>query len=386
MDYNFDKITNRYGTNSFKYDTARQKGKPDGLLPMWVADMDFPVPPEVLEDIQKAVEHGIFGYTEPNDDYYNAVAGWFGSRFGYHITRREIVKNPGIVFALAHIVRAFTKPGEAVIIQTPVYYPFYDVILDNGRELVKNPLIYNENKRYEIDFRDFEEKITRHNVKLFILCSPHNPVGRVWTRDELVQLNNICVKHGVMVVSDEIHCDFIWQGHTHTCFGLINEDAITATAPSKTFNLAGLQASNVFVKNPELRRKLIDEIDRSGYGHLNTLGLAACQSAYAKGGKWLDELKAYLEGSIRLVRDFLAEQLPNVSLTETESTYLLWLDFSGYSLSQEELDRRITYGAGLWLSSGTSFGEEGKGFQRMNIACPKSVLLEALSKLSTEFA
>ena len=386
MGLSFDTIINRYGTNSYKYDFSHQKGKPDGVLPMWVADMDFPAPAEVLEDIQKAVAHGIFGYTEPNDGYYSAVTDWFGSRFGYHATKREIVKTPGVVFALAQIIRAFTKPGEAVIIQTPVYYPFFDIIRDNGRMLVTNPLENSVQQGYSVNFQDFETKITENNVKLFILCNPHNPVGRAWTRAELEQLSGICAKHGVMVASDEIHCDFIWQGHAHTCFGLIDDNSIITTAPSKTFNLAGLQASNVFVKNPELRRKLKDEIDRSGYSQLNTLGLAACQSAYTKGAKWLDELKAYLEGNIRLIDSYLTMRLPKIKLTKPESTYLLWLDFSEYGLTHEELDRRITHGAKLWLSSGTIFGEDGKGFQRMNIACPRSVLTDALKRLEAEFA
>ncbi|MCL2003982.1 MAG: pyridoxal phosphate-dependent aminotransferase [Oscillospiraceae bacterium] len=384
MKYNFDNDINRHGTNSLKFDFAAERGKPNDVLPMWVADMDFPAPPEVLADIQKAVAHGIFGYTEPKDDYYSAVSDWFGSRFGYQATRREIVKAPGVVFALAQTVRAFTAPGEPVMIQTPVYYPLYHVIQDNGRTLVTNPLRYSEGK-YSIDFEDFERKIIVCGVKLFILCSPHNPVGRVWTRDELDELNRVCVKHGVTVVSDEIHCDFVWDGHTHTCFGLLNENAVVATAPSKTFNLAGLQASNIFIKNAELRGKLKAEIKRSGYDGLNTLGLAACQSAYSKGRPWLNELKAYLTANIRLVREFLAERLPKVRLVEPEGTYLLWLDFSEYGFTQDELDRRVTEGAKLWLNSGTIFGAEGEGFQRINIACPRAVLADALDRLEKAF-
>ena len=384
MNYDFDTIIDRYGTNSLKYDFALERGKPDGLLPMWVADMDFPAPPEILADIQKAVAHGIFGYSEPKDDYYNAVTEWFGSRFGFHANRREIVKSPGVVFALAQTVRTFTEPNEAVIIQTPVYHPFYEVVRDNGRTLVTNPLVYN-GKKYSIDFEDFERKIVGYSVKLFILCSPHNPVGRVWTRNELEQMNTICEKHGVIIISDEIHSDFILNGYTHTCFGLLNENAVIATAPSKTFNLAGLQISNIFVKNDDLRNKLQTEIDRSGYSQLNTLGLAACQSAYTKGAAWLDELKTYLQENIRLLREFIAERLPKIKLVEPESTYLLWLDFSEYGLTQAELDRRITDGARLWLNSGTIFGSDGTGFQRINIACRRATLIEALERLEKEF-
>lgn len=270
------------------------------------------------------------------------------------------------------------------MIQTPVYYPFYDIVRDNGRTLVSNPLVYNKGK-YNIDFEDFEQKITSYGVKLFLLCNPHNPVGRVWTREELERMNRICIKHGVTVISDEIHCDFIWGEHRHTCFGLLNENAVIATAPSKTFNLAGLQVSNIFVKNEVLRNKLKAEISRSGYSQLNTLGIVACQSAYEKGSEWLEALKAYLAENIRLVQEFLSMRLPKVKLIEPQAMYLLWMDFSEYGHTQTELDRRITEGTKLWLNSGTMFGEEGKGFQRINIACPKSIVIDALERLEKEF-
>lgn len=384
MKYNFDTIIDRYGTNSIKYDFAREKGKPQDLLPMWVADMDFTAPPEVLADIQQTVAHGIFGYSAPKSDYYNTVIEWFNNHFGYRVQRNEIVTLPGVVYGLAQAVRAFTLTGEAVMIQTPVYYPFYDVIRDNGRILVHNSLIYH-NGEYSIDFEDFEQKIKDYGVKLFILCSPHNPVGRVWTREELERVNDICVKYDIIIVSDEIHCDFTWNGYSHTCFGLLNENAIIATAPSKTFNLAGLQVSNLIIKNEEFRKKMKAEISRSGYSQLNTIGIVACQSAYAKGDVWLKELKAYLEANIKTVREFLATRLPKIKLVEPQAMYLLWLDFSQYELPQAELDRRVE-NAKLWLNSGTMFGAEGKGFQRINIACPKSVLIDALEKLEKEFA
>jgi cysteine-S-conjugate beta-lyase len=384
MKYNFDTIIDRYGTNSIKYDFAREKGKPQGLLPMWVADMDFTAPPEVLADIQQTVAHGIFGYSAPKSDYYNTVIKWFNNHFGYRVQRHEIVTLPGVVYGLAQAVRAYTLPGEAVMIQTPVYYPFYDVIRDNDRILVSNSLIYHDGE-YGIDFEDFEQKIKDYGVKLFILCSPHNPVGRVWTREELGQMNDICVKYDITIVSDEIHCDFTWNGYSHTCFGLLNENAIIATAPSKTFNLAGLQVSNLIIKNEEFRKKMKAEIIRSGYSQLNTIGIVACQSAYAKGDMWLKELKVYLEDNIKTVREFLAIRLPKIKLVEPQAMYLLWLDFSQYELPQAELDRRVE-NAKLWLNSGTMFGAEGKGFQRINIACPKSVLIDALEKLEKEFA
>ena len=384
MKYDFDTVIDRKNTDSLKYDFARERGLPEGLIPMWVADMDFSAPPEVLADIQKTAAHGIFGYTEPKDDYFDTVAGWFSSRYGYTALKKEIVPTPGVVFALAQMVRAFTEPGETVLIQTPVYYPFYSIVRGNGRALAVNPLKYEDGK-YTIDFEDFEYKLTKENVKLFILCSPHNPVGRVWSKWELERMNAICRERGTIFVSDEIHCDFVWQGNTHTCLGVINEDAIIATAPSKTFNLAGLQASNIFIKNAALRNKFIKTMRGSGYGQLNTIGLAACKSAYLRGGEWLLQLKAYLAENIRLTREFLGERLPKIKLAEPEGTYLLWLDFSAYRLPQAELDRRVIETAGLWLDSGTMFGPEGEGFQRINIACPRATLTQALSKLEKAF-
>ncbi len=385
MKIDFDAIIDRRGTNSVKYDFARERGKPQGVLPMWVADMDFPAPAEVLADIQKAVAHGIFGYSEPKGAYYRAVSEWFADRFDYRVVPHEIVKSPGLVYGLAQAIRALTAPGEAVMIQTPVYYPFYDIIRDNDRTLVTNELVYRDGQ-YVIDFEDFEQKTAARGVKLFLLCSPHNPVGRVWTRAELERISRICAEHGVTVVSDEIHCDFVWSGHTHTCFGQIDPDAVIATAPSKTFNLAGLQVSNIFVRNEKLRDRLKAEFYRSGYSQLNTLGIVACQSAYTRGGPWLEELKMYLEGNIALVREFLAARLPKVRLVDPQAMYLLWLDFSAYGLPQAELDRRVTEGAKLWLNGGTMFGAGGEGFQRINIACPRAMLREALERLEKAFA
>jgi cystathionine beta-lyase len=271
------------------------------------------------------------------------------------------------------------------MVQTPVYYPFYDVIRSNGRKIVANPLIYDDGE-YRMDFSDFERKIDLNGVKLFLLCSPHNPVSRVWSKDELIRVRDICRERGVVVVSDEVHCDFVWEGSVHTCFGTLSDHAVVATAPSKTFNLAGLQASNIIVKDPDLRRRLKAECGRSGYSQLNTIGLIACRSAYAHGAGWLAELKRYLEGNIDFVRGFLGEKLPMVKLVQPQGTYLLWFDFSEYGLSQEALDGRITGGAGLWLDSGTMFGAEGEGFQRMNIACARTVLADAMERLEHEFS
>jgi cystathionine beta-lyase len=382
--YDFDTVIDRKNTNSLKYDFAKERGKPDGLLPMWVADMDFPAPPEVLADLHKVVEHGIFGYTEVKEDYYDALTAWFSSRFGFSFERRDVVKTPGVVFALALAVRAFTEPGGSVLIQTPVYYPFYEVIRDNGRKIIENPLVLRDG-RYEMDFEDFEQKISENAVKLFILCSPHNPVGRVWTASELTRIRDICDKHGVMVVSDEIHCDFVWDGFTHTCFGTLSENCVVATAPSKTFNLAGLHAANIIIKNPGLRAKLKAEMSNVGLSQLNVMGLTACQSAYTHGGEWLTELKVYIQENIKIVDSYLKENIPKIKLIAPEGTYLLWLDFREYELSQEDLQHKIEDSANLWLDSGTMFGEGGTGFWRMNVACPKVTLLEALKRLESAF-
>jgi cystathionine beta-lyase len=384
MIYNFDKITDRRGTWSLKYDFAKERGMPEDLLPLWVADMDFPAPPEVLADIQNAVSHGVFGYTEPKGEYADILSAWFDGRFGYSVSPEEIVKTPGVVYSLAHAVKAFTSEGDSVIIQTPVYYPFYSVIADNNRKVIKNPLTYSGGK-YGIDLEDFESKVKSNEVKLFLLCSPHNPVGRVWTSDELARLSGICKKYGVLVVSDEIHCDFIYPGHKHTCFGLLDENSVIATAPSKSFNLAGLQVSNIIIKNKRLRSAFKTEISKSGYSQLNTLGLVACRSAYEKGGAWLEQLNKYLTENLSLVREFLSAKLPKIKLIEPEGTYLLWLDFSAYGLTPKANDQRIISGARLWLDGGTIFGAEGAGFQRVNIACPRAALAEALDRLYQEF-
>jgi cystathionine beta-lyase len=384
MEINFDEIINRTGTNSIKYDFAALRGKPEGILPLWVADMDFRTPPAVTEALLKAVTHGIYGYSEIKTEYFDALYHWFHDRFGFNVKQEWLVKTPGVVYAIATAIRALTKEGDGVLIQQPVYYPFSEAIRSNHRRLINNPLVY-KNGSYQIDFEDFESKITQNEVKLFILCSPHNPVGRVWTKEELTRLGTICMKHRVIVISDEIHADFTYTGHTHTVFAGISKEflaqSIVCTAPSKTFNLAGLQVSNIFIANKEIRRKFKEEINRSGYSQLNTMGLIACQAAYEFGAKWLEELKTYLEGNLDFIRSFLAEHIPTVKLVEPQGTYLVWLDFQALNLSEEELEKLITHRAGLWLDHGTMFGSEGFGFQRVNIACPRSVLKQAFLQL-----
>ena len=382
--YDFDTIHNRKNTNSLKHDCHRQFGKPENLIPLWVADMDFAVPLEVKEALVKCAEHGIFGYSEAGESYWEALSGWFAEGFDYHPGHEWLVKAPGVVFAAALAIRALTNEGESVMIQRPVYHPFTQIINDNNRKLVNNPLIY-ENGTYRIDFIDFERKIRENNVKLFILCSPHNPVGRVWTRSELEVMGDICLKYQCLILSDEIHCDFVFAPHKHTVFSLIKPEladiSVIATAPSKTFNLPGLQISNIFISNSDLRRRFIKEYDKTGYGHhLNTMGLAACECAYRCGREWLNQLLVYLSENMKLIYDFCGRT--GIKTVPLEGTYLAWLDFSPLRLSHKELDELIISKAGLWLSTGTIFGpQEGIGFQRINIASPRSVLTQALRQL-----
>lgn len=388
MKYDFDKVIDRRNTNSIKYDFAEKRGMPPDLLPLWVADMDFQTPKEVTDSLLKAAKHAIFGYSDTGSGYFNAVHNWFLKYFDFDIKHEWLIKTPGVVFALAMAVRAYTEIGDAVLIQTPVYYPFFGVIQANNRKVVKNPLVYADGK-YVIDFQDFENKIVQNNIKVFILCSPHNPVGRVWTREELVKMGEICRRHGCIVVSDEIHCDFVYSGHKHYVFasqsGEFLENSIICTAPSKTFNLAGLQVSNVFIANENLRKAFKEEINKTGYSQLNTMGLVACQSAYESGGEWLFQLKEYLTGNLNFLKSFLEEKLPQIKLVEPEGTYLAWLDFKSLGLEQKELDQLIIDKAKLWLNSGTLFGIEGTGFQRINIACPRQILKSALERLENAF-
>ncbi|NLP34439.1 MAG: pyridoxal phosphate-dependent aminotransferase [Clostridiales bacterium] len=386
MNYNFDKIIDRSGTNSIKYDFAVERGMPADTIPLWVADMDFQTAPDIIETLVEAAKHGIYGYTDTKKDYFEAVYHWYKNRFHWETKEEWIVKTPGIVFAIAMVVRALTKEDDSILIQQPVYYPFSQVILKNNRKLVNNPLIY-ENGGYHIDFDDFEAKIIKNKVKLFILCSPHNPVGRVWREEELTRLGDICMKYQVKVISDEIHGDFTYPENVHTVFASIKKEflnnSVICTAPSKTFNLAGLQVSNLFVANEEMRQRICDEIERSGYSQLNTMGLIACQAAYEKGMFWLEELKTYLKGNLDFIRSFLLENIPQIKLVEPEGTYLVWLDFRDLNLNEKELENLIINKAKLWLDSGTMFGEEGSGFQRVNIACPRATLEKAFQQLAS---
>ena len=384
----FDTVIDRTHTNSLKYDFAVQRGKPKDVLPLWVADMDFQVSSYIQEALSGSVAHGIFGYSEAEGSYFEAVAGWMSRHYGWNVEEtwlvktpgivfalepQWLVKTPGVVFALAMAVKAYTNEGDGVLIQQPVYYPFSQVIRDNGRKIVDNTLVQGEDGRYRIDFTDFEEKIRSAHVKLFFLCNPHNPVGRVWTREELLRLGDICEKYGVI------------EGSHQVLAGLkesYRKFVVTCTAPSKTFNLAGLQVSNIFIPDDALRRKFEQAVAASGYSQLNTMGLVACEAAYRHGGEWYDAVKAYIRENLAYAQHFLEEQIPQVKAVKPEGTYLLWVDFRSLGLSGKELEDLIVKKAGLWLDSGDIFGAAGRGFERINVACPRSVLTEALERLA----
>lgn len=384
MPVDFDTVPNRRGTNCFKYDFAREMGMPEDVLPLWVADMDFPTAPAVLERLHALAEHGIFGYTGVKDAYFSAVHNWYAQRFSWETQRSWLVTTPGVVFAIAIAIRAFTKKGDAILIQQPVYYPFANKVTENDRQLVVNPLVL-KNGRYEMDFADMERKIVDYHVKMLLLCSPHNPVGRVWTKEELLRVGEICQKHGVLVVSDEIHADFTYAGHTHRVFASVKSEfadfTITCTAPSKTFNLAGLQNSNIFIPNRQLRHAYKKELSACGCGGTNCMGMAACQAAYEAGADWLEQLKQYLAGNLAYIRQFLREKLPDIALIEPEGTYLVWLDLRKLGLTEQQQRQLIVQDAKLWLDTGTLFGQGGEGFERINIACPRTTIEQAMQRL-----
>lgn len=380
----FDTIVDRKNTNSLKYDFAKKRKMPEDLMPLWVADMDFKVSSYIQEALLKQTEHGIFGYSDVQEEYLDVLKRWMRDRHGWQIEDKWLVKTPGIVFALAMAVKAFTDEGDGVLIQQPVYYPFSEVIADNGRRIISNTLVQDAAGTYRMDFEDFEEKIVNEKIKLFFLCNPHNPVGRVWSKEELIRLGDICYRNHVIIISDEIHADFVFHGKHHTFASLkeeYKEISIVATSPSKTFNIAGLQVSNIFIPNTELRRQFRKQIDAAGYSQLNVMGLVAAKAAYEHGDEWYEAMHRYVGENIVYTKQFISERLQNVKIVDAEGTYLLWIDFRDLGLSESELEELIIKKAKLWLDSGRIFGESGKGFQRINVACPRRTLEEALTRL-----
>ena len=397
MKYDFDEIIDRTNTNSENVDGWRpyifkcgpEKKFPyadDEFVRMWVADMEFAVAPEIRQAIIDRVNRKILGYTIVSDNgYYEALLKWCKDRYDWSFDKDELVFSPGVIPALYQLVEDLVAKDEKVLTMTPAYGFFLHSCEYNNVELVMSPL-KKENGRFEIDFEDLEKKAADPKVRLLMLCNPHNPAGRIWTEDELKRIAAIVEKNDLWVVSDEIHCDLIRTGLRHIPMGKIMPDydkLITTMSASKTFNLAGLQVSNIIIPNDKLRKKFRKQISAAGYSQVNALGLVACESAYRNGRQWLDSLKEYLIENINFVRDYLEENIPSVKLIEPEGTYLIWLDFGELGLENEELEDLIINKSGLWLDSGAIFGEDGKGYQRINIACPRKTLEQALNQLKS---
>ena len=388
MNYDFDTVTDRKNTNAIKYDLAKKRGKPEDAVSLWVADMDFPTAPCIQKAVAEKAAHGIWGYSRPDNRYYDALKKWYKERHNFEVQNEWVVNTPGVCFALAAAIKAFTKEGESVLIQKPVYYPFFNIINSLQRKVVNSSLIL-KNNHYEIDFDDFERKIVQENVKMFILCSPHNPGGRVWTKQELQKISEICLAHNVLVVSDEIHSDITFGSNVHTVYGSLSEQAlknsIICTAPSKSFNLAGLQFSNIFIADEKLRKAFSEELEKTGYDEPSVFGIVAATAAYSEGADWFDSVKSYIWENILFAKNYIEENAPQIKVLVPEGTYLLWLDFSETGLSDSEINDRVLNKAKVWLDSGSMFGKEGEKFQRINCATPRIILEDALKRICSQF-
>lgn len=379
MTTDFDEIVPRRGTLSYKWDSTPD---PD-MLPMWVADMDFRTAPAVRKALEKRVAHGIFGYTHVPEAYYDATVNWFKRRHAWTIEKEWILYTSGVVPALSAIIKALTKPGDKVLVQTPVYNCFFSSIRNNGCILATAPLKY-ENHTYHIDFEALERAASDPQVRILLLCNPHNPVGRVWTREELMRIGTICLRHNLIVVSDEIHCELTYPEHDYTPFASLGDDflrnSITCLSPTKAFNIAGLQIANIVVHNAEWKKRIDRAININEVCDVNPLGVTALIAAYNEGAEWLDELRKYLYANYQYMKDFCREQLPQFPITELEGTYLVWMDCSSLGTKSEELEEQLKEKVHLWLNAGAMYGSELEGFMRWNIACPRSVLAEGLKR------
>lgn len=380
MKYDFDKIIPRRGTNSYKWDSS-PVGK--DVLPLWVADMDFRTAPVITEALARRVQHGIFGYVRVPDEYYTTVTRWFERRHNWSIRKEWMIYTSGVVPAISAIIKALTDPGDGVVVQTPVYNCFFSSIKNNGCRIVTNPLRHVGNTYY-IDFDDLERKTSDASVKLLLLCNPHNPAGRVWTREELSRIGEICHRNNVMVISDEIHCELVFPGHTYTPFASVCEEhlwnSVTCVSPSKAFNIAGLQIANIIACDEEVRRRIDRAININEVCDVNPFGVEAMIAAYNEGEDWLMQLLDYLKANYDLLRDFFHTYLTEIPVIELEGTYLVWTDCRMFNQSSDTLQSRLLEETGLWLNSGTMYGAEGEGFLRWNIACPRTVLEDALER------
>ena len=380
MKYNFDEIVPRRGTHSYKWDSAAE----EGVLPMWVADMDFRTAPPVVEALQRRVAHGIFGYTQVPQAYYDAIISWFSSRHHWQIEQPWIIYTTGVVPALSAVIKALTTPGDRVLVQTPVYNCFFSSIRNNGCEVVANPLVYADGV-YRIDFADLEQKAADPRVKLFLLCNPHNPVGRVWSKQELTRIGEICLRYGVRVVADEIHCELVYAEHRYTPFASISSEmlnqSVTCLSPSKAFNLAGLQIANIVAADAEIRTKIDKAINVNEVCDVNPFGIEALIAAYTNGADWLDELKSYLYANYHRLKDFFAEYLPHYPVLPLEGTYLAWVDCRALHLSSVQIEEFLLQQGKVWINSGSMYGAVGEHFIRINIACPRQILTDGLDRI-----
>lgn len=381
MKYDFDKPVNRRDTNSYKWDSSED----EDVLPMWVADMDFQTAPVIIEALKKRVDHGIFGYTRVPKGYYDAVCNWFSRRHGWKISPEWIIYTSGVVPAISAIIKALTMPGDKVLVQTPVYNCFFSSIRNNGCEMVSSPLVRSGNT-YVIDYDDLERKASDPKVKIMLLCNPHNPAGRVWRREELEHIGDICLKHDVVVLSDEIHCELVFPEYHYTPFASISEaflnNSVTCFSPSKAFNIAGLQIANIVCADADRLEKIDRAINDNEVCDVNPFGVIATQAAYNEGEEWLEQLLAYLHDNYLYMTNFCREHLPCFPLAKLEGTYLVWMDCRKTGLPSEQLEETLIKEAKLWLNAGTMYGAEGEGFMRWNIACPRATLKEGLRRFA----
>lgn len=383
MEYDFSRPTDRRGTDSYKWDSAPEAD----IIPLWVADMDFETFPGITEALQRRVAHGIFGYTRVPEAYYEAVCRWFGKRHGWHINREDIIYTSGVVPAVSAVIKALTLPGDQVIVQGPVYNCFFSSIRNNGCEMVSNSLIYNkEELRYEIDFDDLERKLKHERARLMLLCNPHNPGGRVWTRDELTRVAELCHKYGVRVVSDEIHCELTLYDNEYVPFGSLpdelSRDSITCCSPSKAFNTAGLQIANIVCRDAEVRNRIDRAININEVCDVNPFGVIALQAAYSdEGYEWLTQLRKYISANYDLLLERFARELPKCKVMRMEGTYLAWIDCSELHISSDEIEEMLMHENKVWVNTGSMYGAEGAAFIRINMACTSELLNEGITRI-----
>lgn len=379
--FDFDTVINRRGTNSYKWDIVKE----EDVIPLWVADMDFKAAPAILEALKKRVEHGVFGYTLVPDSYYEAIINWFARRHNWQIDRSWIIYTTGVVPAVSCSIKALTLPGEKVLIQTPDYNCFFSSIKNNGCEVAENELV-RRGDSYEVDFEDFERQCADEKTTVFLLCNPHNPAGRVWTKEELERMNDICLTHGVRVISDEIHCELVMPGHRFTPFAAISDacrdNSVVLNSPTKAFNIAGLQIANIICADPAMRRRIDRAVNINEVCDVNPFGVVALQAAYNESEEWLDSLNHYIWGNYLALKEFIAKELPRLEVARLEGTYLAWVDIKATGLTSDEAYGKLMKEGRVYVNSGTMYGRRaGEGYLRINLACPRATLLEGMKRM-----